>query len=95
MLPTPDSFFVSQHCCCQNHVDFAALSALHHPMSSWPQTKRLVLLPQALGTLSPSYVSALTCGCKARAGPCPTSWTSPFYLGQELGLKDPSGLQPL
>lgn len=56
MLPTPDSFPISQHWRRQNHVGFAELSALHHPMSSWLQTERLELLPQALGTLSPSYI---------------------------------------
>lgn len=39
--------------------------------------------------------TSLICSCKARAGARPTCWTSPFYLGQELGLKNPSGLQPL
>lgn len=93
MLPTPDSFLVSQHGRCQNHMDFADLSALYYPVSSWLQTECLALLPQALGMLSPKYISALICSCKT--SPHPACWTSPFYLGQELGLKDPSGLQPL
>lgn len=90
MLPTPERFRVSHH-----HMDFAGLSASHHPVSPWLQAECLGPFPEALGTLSPNSVSALTCSCTARAGAHLVCWISPFYLGQELGLKDAPGLQPL
>lgn len=61
-------------------------STLHRPgsrLSTWDFHKPWEHFP-------PNDISALIGSWKGRA-----RWASPFYLGQELGLKDPSGLQPL